>query len=291
MKPAPFDVHRATSPDDAVAVLHRAVADGRNAKVIAGGQSLVALMNLRLARPELLVDLNALDELAYVDADSDELRIGAMTRQRTAERSAVIGDGWGLLAEALPLVAHAPIRNRGTVGGSIAHADPGAELCAVGLALDASVRLLGPKGRRQLAVADLFQGPFWTDIQPDEVMVEVAFPRQNANTGWAIEEVARRRGDFALAGVAAVIGRDAQGVIDHARLAYISVGPQPVRVVAAEAALIGERPGTEAFATAARIAASELSPSADIHAGAEYRRHLIRVLTERALERAAGRLR
>lgn len=290
VKPAAFDFHRATSPADAVSVLEHGEADDLDVKVIAGGQSLVAMMNLRLARPDLLVDLNGLDELAYIEVDSAGLHIGAMTRQRDAERSSVIEAGWPLIAEALPFVAHAPIRNRGTIGGSLAHADPGAELCAVALALDASVQLLGPRGGRIVALTELFIGPFMTTIEPDEIVVEVVFPNQPAESGWAFEEVARRRGDFALAGVATQVGCDESGMISHARLGYISVGPTPQRVLAAEEALIGERPGPQVFSHSARIAASELSPSTDIHAGADYRRHLARVLTERSLIRAAERL-
>jgi carbon-monoxide dehydrogenase medium subunit len=289
MKPSVFEFHRATSPADAVSVLEQGEADDLDVKVIAGGQSLVALMNLRLARPDLLVDLNGLDELAYVTTDEDGLHIGAMTRQRDAERSSIVEEGWPLISEALPMVAHAPIRNRGTVGGSLAHADPGAELCAVALALGASVKLLGPGGERSVEVSDLFFGPFMTTIQPNEIMIEVVFPPQPEEAGWAFEEVARRQGDFALAGVAAQVATDGSGAIDHARLAYISVGPKPTRVVEAEEAVTGEVPGLENFRHAAAIAAAELSPSSDIHAGSGYRRHLARVLTERALTRAATR--
>jgi carbon-monoxide dehydrogenase medium subunit len=289
VKPAIFDFHRATSPADAVSVLEQGEADDLDVKVIAGGQSLVAMMNLRLARPDLLVDLNGLDELAYIKVDSEGLHIGSMTRQRDAERSSVVREGWPLISEALPLVAHAPIRNRGTMGGSLAHADPGAELCAVALALDASVRLLGPSGSRTVALADLFLGPFMTTIEPGEIIVETVFPTQTAGSGWAIEEVARRSGDFALAGVAAQIRCDDSGLISHARLAYISVGPKPQRVTAAEESLIGERPGPGVFSHSAHIAASELEPSSDIHAQADYRTHLARVLTERSLARAVAR--
>jgi carbon-monoxide dehydrogenase medium subunit len=289
VKPSVFDFHRATSPTDAVSVLDQGEADDLDVKVIAGGQSLVALMNLRLARPDLLVDLNGLDELAYITADDEGLHIGGMTRQRDAERSRVIEDGWPLLSEALPLVAHAPIRNRGTVGGSLAHADPGAELCAVALALDGSVKLLGPDGERFVAVSDLFLGPFMTTIEPNEILTEVVFPPQLGDSGWAFEEVARRKGDFALAGVAVQVRMDGSGAIDRARLAYISLGPKPTRAIAAEEALVGEIPGPEILRHAAGIAAAGLSPSSDIHAGSDYRTHLARVLTERALARATTR--
>lgn len=293
MKPAPFDLHPARSADDALEVLARADADGVDAKVLAGGQSLVALMNLRLARPELLVDLNGVAELDHILVGEDGLRIGAMTRQRTLERSAEVRDGWPLLSDSLPFVAHAPIRNRGTLGGSLAHADPGAELGAVALALDARVRVHGPAGEREIPVGDLFLGPFMTTIDPSELVTEIFFPILPPATGWAFVEVARRRGDFALAGVAALLRVDGDGRIADARLAYLSVAPTPVRISEAEAELIGQTPGPEAFATAAETAGEHLSPTGDIHASGDFRRHLATVLTGRALarahERAGGR--
>jgi carbon-monoxide dehydrogenase medium subunit len=290
MKPAPFEFHRALSTDDAVAALSHGIKDGLDTKVIAGGQSLVALMNMRLARPQVLVDLNEIDELSYIRPGQDALRVGAMTRQRELEFSDEVRNGWPLLSEALPFVAHTPIRSRGTLGGSLAHADPGAELCAVGLALDASVKLHGPRGERTLPLDEFFLGPFTTALEPDEILVEVVFPRTPEVSGWAFEELARRRGDFALAGVAAQVGCGKDGLINHARLAYISMGPKPVRATEAEASLIGEDLNWEAFEAAARATIDGLEPLPDIHAGSEYRSHLARVLTIRALGRAAERI-
>lgn len=287
MKPVAFDLREAHSVEEAVELLGA----GGEVKVLAGGQSLVPLLNFRLARPEVLVDVNRLVELQYIREEGRELAIGALTRQRALERSEVVGRVAPLLAEALPLVAHAPIRNRGTLGGSIAHADAAAELCAVALALDAVMIAQSRRGRRQIAAADFFLGPFTTALEPDELLVEVRVPGLPAKTGWALDEVARRKGDFAMVGVAAVLSVDADGKVGEARLAYASMGPTPTRARGAEALLSGGTAGPEAFSAAADAAVRELQPGDDIHADREYRAHIAHALTRRVLARAFERTR
>lgn len=287
MKPVAFELRQPGSVDEAVELL---AGDGE-VKVLAGGQSLVPLLNFRLARPEVLVDVNRIAELQYIREQDGGLAIGALTRQRALERSEPVTRLAPLLAEALPQVAHAPIRNRGTIGGSLAHADAAAELCTVCLALDAVLVAASRRGRREIPVSDFFLGPFTTALEADELLVEVRIPPLPAATGWAFEEVARRKGDFAMAGVAAVLGVDAGGTVVRARLAYASMGPTPLRARRAEEALTGRPAGPEAFAEAAELAAGELSPTDDIHADREYRLHVARALTRRTLARALERAR
>jgi aerobic carbon-monoxide dehydrogenase medium subunit len=286
MKPAPFEYHRAADVDDAV----RALGAAEDGKAIAGGQSLIALMNLRLARPELLVDLNPLHDLDYIEPRPDGgLAIGAMTRQRALEQSALVRDRCPVMSEALPLVAHAAVRNRGTIGGSLAHADAGSELCAVSLAAGARLRVHGLDGGREIEAAGFFLGPFTTALETDEILTEIIIPPGPPRSGYAFAEVARRRGDFALAGVAGVIGLDGDGTVSHARLAYLSVGPSALRAPHAEDSLLGGRPDEAAISRAAALVGEDLAPSDDLHATAAFRLHLAQVLTARVLRLAAGR--
>jgi carbon-monoxide dehydrogenase medium subunit len=286
MKPAAFELERASSVEHVLGLL----ADPeRQVKVLAGGQSLVPLMNFRLARPRVLVDLNQLSELQYIRERDGGLSIGAMTRQSALERSALVRQLAPLLTDALPLVAHAPIRNRGTLGGSLAHADPAAELCTVALALEALLVARSTSGERTLAIGEFFRGPFTTSLHDDELLTELRLPGWPHCAGWAFEEVARRRGDFAMVGVAAVLQLDVEGRIGLVRLAYSSMGPTPLRAPRAEAALLGERPTPEAFARAAADAMADLDPSDDQHATRAYRLHVARALTARALTRALER--
>ena len=287
MKPAPFEYHRAADVDDAVRALHEADDAG---KAIAGGQSLVALMNLRLARPELLVDLNPLRDLDYIEPRPDGgLAIGAMTRQRALERSALVRARCPIMSEAVPLVAHAAIRNRGTIGGSLAHADAAAELCLVSLAVDARLRVRGPGGDRDIPAAEFFLGPYTTTLAADEIITEIIVPGGPDRGGSAFAEVSRRRGDFALAGVGAVIGLAEDGTVRHARLACISVGPSALRAPRAEESLLGERLEEPAISRAASLVAADIAPGDDLHASAAFRLHLARVLTARVLRTAAAR--
>ncbi len=284
MKPPKFDYHAPTTVEEALELLGRY---GGDAKVLAGGQSLMPLLNFRLSRPAALVDLNRIPALAYVREQDGQVRLGAMTRQRTIEFSPVVRERVPLLGEATRWVGHLPIRTRGTIGGSIAHADPAAEYPAVLTALEGEVVARGPKGERVVKAKDLFQTYLSTSLTPDEILVEVRMRAMPAGAGYALEEFARRHGDFAIVGIAAVVVKDGARCA-LARLATAGAGPVPVRLRAAEEIL--ERDGlTDAAIEAASRRASELvSPDSDIHASADYRRHLTGVLTKRALTRALG---
>ena len=261
MKPAPFDYHRPESVEEALSLLAR---HGYDAKLLAGGQSLVPAMNFRLSQPAVLVDLNRVPDLAYVHERDGALRIGAMTRQRAAERSEAVARRAPLLAEALPFVAHAQIRNRGTMGGSIAHADPAAELPAVMLALGARFHLAGPNGPRAVAAEDFYTGLFGTALEPEEMLTEIEIPAARPGAGWAFDELSRRHGDFALAGVAASVVLDASGRCAQARVALLGVGDGTVLARAAADALEGQEPTDEAIRAAAEAAAeSDIDPPAD----------------------------
>ena len=287
MKPAPFLYFRPATVEEAVALLAE---HGDEAKPLAGGQSLIPAMNFRLARPGALVDLNWIAELSYVRSQRDGLVIGAMTRQRTVERSEEARRVAPLVSEAMPFVAHPQIRNRGTVGGSIAHADPAAELPAVMLALEARFRARSRAGERSIPAGEFFKGALETALGPDELLVEIALSRRPPRSGHAFMEVARRHGDYALVGVAAVVTLDPGGRCGAARIALISVGDGPVLATRAAALLVGAEPTADAIRAAADAAArQDIDPPADIHASAAYRRHLTAVLTRRALARAFER--
>jgi len=283
MKPAPFDLETAHSVDQALQLL--ATTD-REVKVLAGGQSLVPLLNFRLARPSVLVDLNRLADLQYIHEREGGLAFGAMTRQSALEHSDAVARLAPLLAEAMPHVAHTPIRNRGTFGGSLAHADPAAELCTVALALDATLIARSARGEREIGIDNFFVGPFTTTLQPDELLTEIRVPASPGSAGWAFEEVARRRGDFAMVGVAVIVQLEPAGTIAAARLAYTSMGPTPLRARSGERALVGQLPTAEAFSRAAEAAMADLEPSDDLHATRGYRLQVGQALTCRALERA-----
>ena len=285
VKPAPFEYHRPTSADEAVALLTE---HGDEAKVLAGGQSLVPLLGLRLSRPGHLVDVNRLGELAGV-ANGEGLRLGATVRHHTLESSDTVRRASPLLAAAAGFIGHRAIRNRGTVGGSVAHADPAAELPAVLLALDASVEATSGRGTRLIPADDLFTGFLSTSLDADELLTAVLVPPWPERAGWSFHEFNRRSGDFAIVGVAAVVRLDASGTIDHARLAFSGVDSRPVRAEAAERALVGASPSADLWSAAAHAAAAELSPTSDFHGSASYRRHLAGVLAERALHDAHRR--
>jgi carbon-monoxide dehydrogenase medium subunit len=288
VKPAPFDYRRPETLDEALAIFAEL---GSDAKALAGGQSLVPAMNFRLARPEVLVDLNRLDPLAYIHETPDGgLRIGAMTRQRSAERSTVVASRASLLSEAMPWVAHPQIRNRGTVGGSLAHADPAAELPAVMVALDARVVLRSRTATRSVPAQDFFTGILSTVLGPDELLTEIQIPARPARTGEAFMELARRHGDFALVGVAVAMVLDEGGDCNSARIVLLSVGDGPVLATRAMSALVGSVPTAPRIEEAARVAAeTEIDPPGDIHASPAYRRQLAKVLVRRALTTAAER--
>ena len=287
MKPAAFEYYRPDSVEQALALLAE---HGGDAKPLAGGQSLIPTMNFRLAQPAALVDLNGLDALAHITEAADGgLLIGAMTRQRAVERSALVAARAPLLAEALPFVAHPQIRNRGTIGGSLAHADPAAELPAVMVASGATVHMRGEAGERRMAAADFFTGLFATALEPAELVTAIELPPPAPRSGWAFREVARRHGDYALVGVAAMVRLDEAGRCAEARVVLLSVGDGPQQVPAAVAALEGRIPDAATIAAAAAAAQAGVDPPGDIHASAAYRRRLAGVLTGRALEQAAKR--
>ena len=291
MKPAPFKYHAPTSVEEAVGLL----ADyGYDAKILAGGQSLIPTMNFRLSQPSVLIDLNRIPDLGYITPTRDGgLRIGAMARHVAIEQSALVADVTPLISETMPWIAHPQIRNRGTFGGSIAHADPSAELPAVLLTLDGRVQATSQRGRRWIGADDFFVDLFTTALEPDEMLTEVAFGPMPARSGAAMREVSRRHGDFALVGVTVLVELDAGGACKDARMTYFSVGDGPVAAKQAVAALIGQKPTAEIIQAAADLAANAdiPTPNADIHATLEYRRHLISVLGRQALtlafERAA----
>ena len=286
MKPPPFAYHAPESVDEALALLAQ---HGDEAKVLAGGQSLIPVLNFRLARPSVIVDLNRVAGLSGIDGSNGSLRVGAMTRQREAERSAAIAQRAPLLTEALGWVAHPQIRTRGTIGGSLAHADPAAELPAVMLALDARFRLRRGTAERTLTAQEFFTGLFTTALAVDELLVGIDVPAAMPRTGSAFIEVARRHGDFALVGVASVVALDERGACREARIAYVNAGPGPYRSARAEAAVNGQRPEPAVLRAAADAAVADARPASDVHASADYRRQLVRVLTARVLARAFER--
>jgi aerobic carbon-monoxide dehydrogenase medium subunit len=259
---------------------------GDDASVLAGGQSLIPLLALRLARPEVLIDINRVDELSGVSAANGHVTIGAMTREYVAEESGTVADSLPLLAAALPLIGHEAIRSRGTIGGSLAHADPAAELPAVARALDAEFVVRGPSGTRVIPAAQWFDGYLTTSRRPDELLAEVRFPAAGPGTGVSFEEVARRHGDFAIVGLAASLVLSA-GVISDARLAFAGVSDVPVRATAAEDLLAGERPSAELFDEAARRATEDLDPPADLHGSSDYRKTVAAAVVRRGLRAAA----
>lgn len=284
MKPARFDYYDPTTLAEALSLLAQF---GDTAKPLAGGQSLVPMMNMRLARPAQLIDLNRLGELNYLKVEQGELRIGAMTRQRTLERSKIVADGWPLLQEATRYIGHVQIRNRGTIGGSLAHAYPSAELPVVMTALEATLVLRSEKRERRVRAEDFFVDVMTTTLQPGELLVEILVPQVPLRTGWSFQEVSRRHGDFALMGVASLLTLRSDGTIERARLVFC--GATPHRASKVEQQFIGQRPEPALFRDAANLAAADLEPDSDIHASAEYRKEVAKVLARRVLEQAATR--
>jgi CO/xanthine dehydrogenase FAD-binding subunit len=287
MKPAPFEYFDPESEEEVLELLRQYGAD---AKLIAGGQSLGPLLNMRLAIPQVLIDLNRVVALDYQREEAGWLVLGAQTRQSTLEDDPALRERQPLVAEAIPFIGHRAIRNRGTVGGSMAHADPAAEWPALVAALDAQmvVRRAG-HADRVVGWEDFFLATLTTTLEPDELLAEVRIPAWPAGAGWAFVEFSRRHGDFAIVGVAARLGVDAAGHCTDARLALFGVGSGPVRVRQAEALLHGETAGEALFEAAGQQAGAEIEPEGDIHASAGYRRHLATVLVERALAQAALR--
>jgi carbon-monoxide dehydrogenase medium subunit len=289
VKPAWFDYYAPRTLEEALHILGDAGPDGR---VLAGGQSLVPMLNCRIISPAVIVDINRIEALNRLHVGADGLTVGALVRHADLLRSAPVREGWPLLAEATTQVAHPAIRNRGTVCGSVSHNDPAAEHPGVLMALGGTVMIAGSAGRRELPAEEFFAGTLATALEPGEMVVELRYPRPPAGTGAAFVEFARRLGDFAIAGVAAMLTmRD--GACEQARLTIVGMGEGPFRARAAEAALAGRRIAPnghqQAFAAAAEHVVAAVEPADDVHASSSYRRHLAGVLTVRALETALAR--
>jgi CO/xanthine dehydrogenase FAD-binding subunit len=282
MKPAAFDYIAADSIAMAVAALAQAGDDG---KIIAGGQSLVPMLNFRMLRPSILVDINRIAGLDVIAETSEAIHIGALTRHYQLETSPLIARHLPVLSCAMTHVAHLAIRNRGTIGGSLAHADPAAELPMMALLLDAKLRIASVAGERTVAARDFFLGALTVDLAASEIVTEVMLPKLPQCTGWGFEEVARRYGDFALAAVAATLTASGRAV-EQARIALTGVGATPLRVTAAEGLLIGHALEPELTGRVIDAVRAAIEPETDLHASSDYRRHLAGVLTGRALAAA-----
>jgi carbon-monoxide dehydrogenase medium subunit len=285
MKASGFEYLRPAHLDEAIALLARY---GTDAKAIAGGQSLVPMMAFRLATPRFLVDIGRIEGLNRVIVEPDRVRLGALVRWRDIERSAELQQAHPLLVEAIRHVAHYQIRNRGTVGGSLAHADPAAEMPGIAVTCEAEIVVAGPSGQRTIAAHDFFIGPLMTALKPDELIIELQLPAWQPKRRWAFNEFARRRGDFALAGVAVFFDTDTNGRAGNVHIGAIGVGDAPLRLREAEAVITGQIVSEATVREAAQAASGSAIPADDIHAPGEYRRALLGVLTERALAQAAG---
>jgi aerobic carbon-monoxide dehydrogenase medium subunit len=286
VKPPQFAYAAPTTVEEVLGALREAPDD---TSVLAGGQSLMPMLNMRMASPGVVVDLNGVEELAEIDDYGERVRLGAMVRQRTIETDPRIARRLPLLAEATKHIAHVPIRTRGTVGGSLAHADPSAELPAAISALGGRLHLRGPGGDRVVAAHDFFLGPLTTAVEPGELLVAIELEPPPTGSGWAFREVARTHGAFALAGIAAVVHVGSDGTIDHAALAMCGVGGAPYTATWLAEMVIGERPDEALFDQVAQRIHEEIAPYDDGHATAEYRRRVAVVLTKRALPVAAAR--
>jgi aerobic carbon-monoxide dehydrogenase medium subunit len=285
VKPSAFEYHAPSSTDEAVALL---AAFGDGAKVLAGGQSLIPMLSLRLASFGHLVDVGRIPELAGIDATPDAVTIGGCTTQAAIETNAAVAAAVPLLARATPLIGHFQIRNRGTLGGSIAHADPAAEYPAVALALDAEIEAMSPAGCRRIPADSMFTGFWSTALEPDELLVRVRFPVWTGRCGFAVREFARRHGDFAVAGAAVAVRLSADDTIERCSIGLIGLGPTPIRATRAEAAAVGQRASIAAADVGALAVADLDQVPSDLHGPAEYRRRVGAVMVARALTEAIG---
>jgi carbon-monoxide dehydrogenase medium subunit len=286
MKPPRFEYLAPRSLGEALSLL---ASRGDRARVLAGGQSLIPLLNFRLTHPEALVDINRIGDLAHLGAEDGVLTIGALTRQHTVERSELVRARVPILAETCRLIGHVPIRHRGTIGGNLAHADPASELPAVMVALEAEFRLSSTRGTRTVPAQGFFVAPLTTSLEAGELLTEIRVPPIPARTGGAFVEMARRAGDYALVGVAALITLDGSGRCRRARVALCGVGPTPIRASAAEEALVGQAPQGAALDEAASRTAAATSPPSDVHGSAAFRTRLARHFTRQAIALAAQR--
>ena len=289
MKPARFDYHAPQSLDEAISLLSQ---HGDDAKVLAGGQSLMPLMAMRLARPPVVVDINRISPLEHVTpSDGGGLNIGALTRQRAVELSDVVSQRFPMLSAMVPHIGHFQIRNRGTVGGSIAHADPSAEWPAFAIASDAQIVLQSSAGSREVAAGDFFITYFTTSVEPGEMVTEVRLPGSGDGWGWGFEEVCRRHGDFAMTGAMTRVHLDANGACDDSRVVIFGVGGTPVRIESAEEVLRGSNGEMSSLEQVAAAVSDALDPDSDIHASALYRKEVSGVMARRALVAAFPRAR
>jgi len=288
MKPPPFEYHAPTTVEE---VLTHLAEHGYEAKPLAGGQSLIPMMNFRLAQPSVLVDLNNIPELSYIRPDQNGgVLVGAMTRHKTVGSDPLIAKQVPLVHDAIPSIGTPQVRTRGTFGGSLSHADPSAELVAISVALNARLKARSRKGERWIPANEFFLGSFMSALEPEELLVEISLPRLPERSGWSLMEVARRHNDFALVGIAAVVSLDEAGSCESARMAFLSAGDRPMEAHEAASILKGQKPTAEVIQAAAEKASStDIEPGSDIHATAEFRRHLANVLTRRALDEAFKR--
>lgn len=287
MKPAPFEYH---APNSLEETLNLKSKYGEDAKILAGGQSLVPAMNFRVVQPSLLIDLNRVAELSFIREVGNVIRVGAMARERHLEFDKTIEMRTPLLHEAVPFIAHPQIRNRGTIGGSIVHADPAAELPMLMVALSAKLKVKNKSGERWIDAKDFFAGMFTTALEPDEILVEIEIPFMPPRTGWSFMEVAPRSGDYAMMGVAALVTLDKNGKCESAKLVYLNAGDGPVDAVEAAKSLEGVMLNEKLIESAAAHASEkEINPFGNMHASVEFQRHLAKVLTKNTLTQALQR--
>lgn len=283
MKPCAFEYLSPKSVEEAINLLDRY---GDDAKIIAGGQSLVPMMNFRLARPEILIDINGIKELEYIKTEGDELVIGALTRERDIEQSSVVVEKWPILSKAISFIGHSTIRNRGTIGGSLVHADPSAEIPTTLCALNGNVKIVGPSGEKILQPEEFFLTYLTTSLEPSDLLAEVRIPALPQKTGWSFMELSRRSGDFAIVAVGILLFTETSGVCSEVRISMGGVAPTPVRAEEAEALLAGQKITEKLIAEAAQQAAEETDTEPDYHASAEYRMDMARVFVKRGLQEA-----
>jgi carbon-monoxide dehydrogenase medium subunit len=281
--PVAFDYEVADSVDHAIELLGQ---HGEDSKLIAGGHSLIPIMRLRLAAPSVLIDLDRLEDLRYVRDEGDHLAIGALTRHRDVHNNELVQEHCGIVGYTAGLLGDPSVQHRGTIGGTLAHGDPAGDMPAVISALEGTLVIQGPNGERTVPASDFFQDYLFTDLEPDEVVTEVRVPKLDQNTGWSYKKFSRRSQDWAIVGVAAVVEKS-NGNIDSARIGLTSMGSTPIRASTVEEALSGASP--DGIAEAAESAAEDTAPSSDDAASAEFRKHLARVWTRRAVEEALGR--
>ena len=287
MKPASFDYYAPNSMDQALELMREY---GDEAKILAGGQSLVPAMNFRIVQPAVLVDINRVPEMGYIREEDGVLRVGAMTRERQLEFDPMIAQRTPLLAEALPFIAHPQIRNRGTLGGSLVNADPAAELPVLMLALNARLKARNAVSERWIEARDFFLGMFTTALEADEILVEIELPFMSPGTGWSFLEVAPRAGDYALMGVATLVSLDENGTCKRAKLIYLNAGDGPIDAKEASQSLEGEKVSNNLIESAAVLASEkEITPYGNVHTSPEFQRHLANVLTKKTLKQALQR--